>query len=135
MDLQSDFFILEGRQVEALTLGIGATGTIVALLRWGVIAGLGFALGAGLSLVSYSWLKRGVLAVGEVKDKDSPAKKISAWVLVRFWGRYVFVALFVYVILTGFQVPASALFAGLFASTAGILIAAVWHLIRSGVTS
>jgi len=135
MDSQNELFILEGRQVEGLTLGIGVAGSIVVILHWGALAGVSFALGAGLSLVSFAWLKRGVVAVGEEKGTDSERKRIPAAVLIRFWGRYIFVAAVVYVILARFKFPAVALFAGLFASTAGILMAAIWHLVRSGRSS
>jgi ATP synthase I chain len=132
MDLQNDLFILEGRQVEALTLGIGVAGAIVVILHWGAFAGVSFALGAALSLMSFAWLKRGVVAVGDVKAAEDARNRIPGGVLIRFWGRYIFVAAVVYVILARFKLPAIALFAGLFASTAGVLIAAIWHVVRSG---
>jgi ATP synthase I chain len=135
MDLQSELFILEGRQVEALTLGIGVAGAIVVILHWGSLAGVSFALGAGLSLVSFAWLKRGVVAVADEKGTDGERKRIPRGALIRLWGRYIFVAAVAYVILARFKLPAIALFAGLFASTAGILIAAIWHLVRSGASS
>jgi hypothetical protein len=129
---KNELYLLESSQVEVLTAAIGAAAALLISFHWGVKVALSFSAGAGLSLLNYRWLKRGVASVGEAATaKDGVPRRRSKGDFVRFLGRYVFVIGVAYVILSGLKMSAIALVAGLLSVVPAIIAASVWNLIRS----
>jgi hypothetical protein len=121
-----------GRRVEYLTLGLGATASLVVAIRWGWRAAAGLALGALLSWVNYRWLKQGVAALVQlsVTQADAPKVRIPKRVYLKFFGRFALLLAAVYVILSGSLVPGATVLAGLFAVVAAVLVELIYQLAR-----
>lgn len=121
-----------GRRVEYLTLGLGATASLVVAIRWGWRAAAGLALGALLSWVNYRWLKQGVAALAQlsVTQADAPKVRIPKRVYLKFFGRFALLLAAVYVILSGSLVPGATVLAGLFAVVAAVLVELIYQLAR-----
>jgi hypothetical protein len=123
------------RRVEWLTLALGGLGAVWAALRWGWRGAAAVAVGTALSWLNFRWLKGGVHAFGKAAtvDPGSPAARVPASAYVKFIGRFGLLLVVVYVILARSWLPPVALFAGLFASAAGVVVALVYELMSSGV--
>jgi hypothetical protein len=136
MTSKSELYLLEGSQVEVLTAAIGVAAALVICFHWGVKVALSFSAGAGLSLLNYRWLKRGVASIGQAATAQpgEPGRR-SKGDFVRFLARYVFLIGAAYVILSGFKMSAIALVAGLLSVIPAIIVASLWHLIRSSADS
>jgi ATP synthase I chain len=123
------------RRIEWLTLALGALGAVWAGWRWGWRGSAGLAVGAVLSWLNFRWLKGSVQAF----DRVATAQAGSASVAVpksayfKFFGRFALLLGTVYVILTRSWVPTIPVFAGLFASSAAVVLALVYELLWSGV--
>ena len=122
------------RRVEWLTLALGGLGAIWAAWRWGWRGALGLIVGTALSWLNFRWLKGGVQAFGKAATEQagSSAARVPVSAYVKFIGRFGLLLVVVYVILTRSWVPPIPLFAGLFASAAGVVVALVWELALSG---
>lgn len=127
------------RRVEWLTLLLGAVGAVWAAWRWGWRGAVGLALGAILSWVNFRWLKGGVRGFGGVPSpgieaSDVPVPVAVPWkAFAKFFGRFVLLLGAVYVILAYFALPVVAVFAGLFASAAAVILGLIYELVFSGV--
>ncbi|HYL85174.1 MAG TPA: ATP synthase subunit I [Candidatus Angelobacter sp.] len=123
------------RRVEWLTLALGGLGTVWAATRWGWRGALGVVIGTALSWLNFRWLKGGVQAFGRAATEQagSPNARVPVSAYVKFIGRFGLLLVVVYVILTHSWVPPVPLFAGLFASAAGVVVGAVWEVASSGV--
>jgi len=123
------------RRVEWMTLALGGLGAIWAGSRWGWRGALGLVVGSALSWLNFRWLKGGVQAFGKAATEQagSSAARVPVSAYVKFIGRFGLLLVVVYVILTRSWVPPVPLFAGLFASAAGVVVAMVWELATSGV--
>jgi len=123
------------RRVEWMTLALGGLGAIWAGSRWGWRGALGLVVGTALSWLNFRWLKGGVQAFGKAATEQagSSAARVPVSAYVKFIGRFGLLLVVVYVILTRSWVPPVPLFAGLFASAAGVVVAMVWELASSGV--
>jgi hypothetical protein len=130
-----DFGSATLRRVEWLTLALGGLGALWAAQRWGWRGALGVVIGTTLSWLNFRWLKGGVQAFGKAAtEKASPADaRVPVGAYVKFIGRLGLLLVVVYVILTRSWVPPVPLFAGLFASAAGVVVALVYELASSGV--
>lgn len=125
-------FSPETRRVELLTLGIGFIAAFCAGFIWGVRVALTVGAGAALSWLNFRWLARGVMSIGAMSQPEKGENvKTPKGALARFIGRYALLFAVAYVILTSFKLPATALVAGLFASVAAVLAAAIWHLAQA----
>jgi ATP synthase I chain len=124
------YYAAAERRIEYITLGIGAAGTIGALVFWTIRAGAGVAVGAVLAWLNYRWLKQGIGALaGLAKAQEGAAKvRVPRSVYFKFMGRYVLLIVVAYVILTRFNVPAASLFAGFGALVLAVLGEIVWQL-------
>lgn len=123
------------RRVEWLTLALGGAGAAWAAQRWGWRGALGVGVGAALSWLNFRWLKGGVQAFGKAATEKagSPEAAVPPSAYVKFIGRFALLLVVVYVILTRSWMPPVALFAGLFASAAGVVVSLVYELTLSGV--
>jgi len=125
-----NFYAVAERRVEWLTAAIGLAGALVALARWGWLAGAGVTLGAGLTWINFRWLKLGVNALvsASVAQTGQPHVRIPRSVYVKFFGRYALLLAVVYVILSRSVLPLAALVGGLFAAVAAVLAEVIWEL-------
>jgi len=124
------YYRVAERRIEYVTLGIGAAGTIGALLWAGIRAGAGVAVGAVLAWLNYRWLKQGVGALADLAkvQAGAPRVRVPRSVYFKFIGRYVLLILVAYVILTRFEVPAASLLAGFGSLVFAVLAEIVWQL-------
>ncbi len=99
--------------------GIALVGTVLALARWGVAAGLGFALGAAFSTLNFRLWHGAVRKVGGAR---SPATAL-------FGMRYILFALGGYAILNYFEANVLAALAGCFVAVAAVLLGILLELI------
>lgn len=127
------------RRVEWLTILIGGLGVAWAGWRWGWRGSLGLGIGAALSGVNFRWLKGSVQAFGDAASAQadpaqagSPQAKAPKAAFFKFFGRFALLVGVVYVILTRTSLPSISVLAGLFASTAGVVVGLVFELVSSG---
>jgi ascorbate-specific PTS system EIIC-type component UlaA len=123
------------RRVEWLTLLLGAAGTIWADWRWGWRGALGLALGAILSWINFRWLKGGVRGFGGAAGDQAGSMPANVpWkAFAKFFGRFLLLLGAVYVILTYSSLLVVAVFTGLFASAAGVVLGLIYELVFSSV--
>ena len=123
------------RRIEWLTLALGAAGATWAGWRWGWRGSAGLAVGAVLSWINFRWLKGSVQAFGRAATAQAGSQSVAVpkGAYVKFFGRFALLLGTVYVILTRSWVPAIPVLAGLFASSAAVVLASVYELLWSGV--
>jgi hypothetical protein len=120
MTADADRYRTVVRRIAWLTVSIGIGGAAAGAIWKGPRFGVGFLLGAALSLASFwRWKK--------VVDAISPgAKPGRAW----FWlPRFAALAGAAYVIVMYLEVTALAVFSGLLASAGAAITAAIYELI------
>ena len=108
-------------------LAVAGVGTVTILVSTHVRFGAGFAIGAGLAILSYLWLHQGVKAVMSA-GQMRPSAALFAKILIRYPLAFAVVFLFYK---TGW-LPFQAILAGLFVPLGGVLIESV-ALIRDGL--
>jgi ATP synthase I chain len=104
-------------------------------IRFQSRAGLSFAAGALISILNFYWLALTVRAAG-AKAEASGGKSGRAGVMVRFFLRYLLIALAAYVIFRSSADSLYGLFAGLSLPVAAILIEAgleIYSALRAGI--
>jgi hypothetical protein len=115
-----------------LTLAFGAVAAIAVALahdwRWGV----GLATGAALAWLNFRWLQGGLDALVKLSvaqaDAAKPRVPMRTW--FKFAGRYVLIALCVYVIFVSFKVPIVSMLTGLCALGAAAVAASLYEVLR-----
>jgi hypothetical protein len=122
------------RRVEWLTLVIGGLGAAWAGWRWGWRGAVGLAIGAILSTINFRWLKGSVQEFGRAAAPQAGAEQVHVpkTAFFKFFGRFALLLGVVYVILTHTSLPGISVLAGLFASTAGVVVGLVFELFSSG---
>jgi hypothetical protein len=125
-------YVAAERRIEWLTLAFGLAGAALVAVLWGWRAGAGVALGAILAWLNFRWLKQGVTALVNVSaaQSDAPGARVPRGTYVKFFGRFALLLLVVYVILSRSLLPAAAVFGGLFAVAAAVMIELMWELVR-----
>jgi ATP synthase I chain len=123
------------QRVDWLTLVLGGVGAFWAEWRWGWRGCVGLALGAILSWINFRWLKGGVQGFGGVSADGSGATPAGVpWkAFAKFFGRFFLLLAAVYVILTYSSLSVVAVFTGLFASAAAVVLGLVYELAFSAV--
>jgi len=119
------------RRIEWLTLVFGVAGAVFVVVPWGWRAGAGVALGAGLAWLNFRWLKQGVttLVKTSTAQADSEHPRVPFSIYAKFFGRLALLLVVVYVILSRSLLPAIAVFGGLFAVAAAVMIELMWELV------
>jgi ATP synthase I subunit len=109
------------RRLDRSSLVLTLTAMPVAFVLHSAKAALSIGAGALLSYINFHWLKQAVdFAVTHVTE-TAPAKRV----IVRFVGRYVLIALVLYVTIRGSVLDLVFVFAGLLVYAAAILIECV----------
>lgn len=103
---------------------IGLAGGLVAAWRYGWTAGLGFLVGAAVSVINFRWLHR--LADSLDPSAAQPPRKGLKLLLPL---RYVLFGVAGYVIVRYFRVNMLAALVGLFVAVAAVLVEILYELI------
>ena len=103
-----------------------AVATAALWLGYGWRFGAAFALGCGLALLNFHWLKRVVAALADPAISTGEKQGTSGLVL-RFLLRYLLVALAAYAIFRGSLLNVYGLLAGLFLPVAAIILEALYE--------
>ncbi len=119
-------------RIEWLTLAFGLVSAAFVGIRWGWRAGAGVALGGVLAWLNFRGLKQGVGALVKVStaQADSEHARVPVSIYAKFFGRFALLLVVVYVILSRSLLPAVAVFGGLFAVAAAVMIEVMWELVR-----
>jgi hypothetical protein len=108
------------RRVLRLTMALGGIGAVAVLARYGWRDGLGFAVGAGLSYLSFrSW---GRLAETVGASGKAPAMGSAAFLALR----YVLIGVAIYGIIEGLGSTPGALIVGLLVSFVALTLELLW---------
>jgi hypothetical protein len=123
-------------RIERLTLLLGLPAAAVVALIFSVPAGLGVAIGAALAWVNSRWLRQGLdslrdAAVGQHRPElpEASRGRVPAFVAAKLIGRYVLMALLVYVMFKFFGIPVLAILAGLCALGAAAIVEGVYEAV------
>jgi hypothetical protein len=108
-------------------LAVAGVGTLGILVSTHVRFGVGFAVGAGLAILSYLWLHQGVEALMS-EGRIRPSAALLAKILIRYPLAFAVVYLFYKTRWLPFQ----AILAGLFVPLGGVLVESI-ALIRDGL--
>ena len=106
------------RRLDRSSLVLAVAAMPIAFFLHSAKAALSIGVGAGLSYINFHWLKQAVdFAVTHVSE-SAPAKRV----IVRFVGRYVLIALALYVTIRGSILDLVFVFAGLLVYVGAILV-------------
>lgn len=120
MAIPDDWFGQTVTRLVKLMVVIAAVGTVAALMWRGWKWGAGFAVGAAISGLNFYWLKRLTQSLGSASVRRRSA--------VFLGSRYIVLALIAYVILRYSSINVSAALAGLFVSTAAVIVEILFEL-------
>jgi ATP synthase I chain len=130
---ESDSIYVEAEhRIEWMTLAFGLAGAVVVLMRWGWRPAAGVALGTALAWLNFRWLNQGVTALVQLStaQANSEHARVPLSVYAKFFGRFALLLVVVYVILSRSLLPVAAVFGGLFAVVAAVMIELMWELVR-----
>jgi len=121
---------VEGRLV-TISLLIGLFVTSILLLLGKFLLAISFILGSLISFLNFLWLKQGIDTLITTTKRDSNGIKRSIRpVILKYFFRYIFIALVLYVIVYFESFEALGAFSGLFLFVAAVLIECCYHLIK-----
>jgi hypothetical protein len=118
-------FTLAMSRVERLMLFVAAAGALVAYVRGGWPALIGFLVGAAGSYLNFRWLRQMVSGVGA-------ATKIRKRHAVLFGLRYLIFGAVVYVIVKFFQINAVAALVGFLTAVCAVIFEILYELTHAG---
>src|SRR5579872_5969164 len=107
-------------QLSAWMLALAVVGTVGSLLSAHMRFGAGFAVGSGLGILNYRWLRQAVEALMSSGQGRPPAALFSKLIL-----RYPLALAFVYFFFKTGWLPIQAILAGLFVPFGAVLIESV----------
>jgi hypothetical protein len=118
------------RRIERLmvVLGVAATVGLLVLTRWQTA--LGFAGGGLLAFWNFRSLERAVTALGGALTGE-PSPRSRPRVVLRFFARYLLMALAAYVIFKSYPASLYGLLAGLFLPVAAIFGEAIFEAVAA----
>ncbi len=111
------------RRIEYFIAIFGALIAATAAVKWGLRPGAGAALGAGLCLLNFRWLRHGatgVIALG-MAQAGAEVVHVPRSMHAKFFGRLVLLLVAVYVILAWLKLPGVAVICGLAAVVPAIM--------------
>ncbi len=118
----SGFYDRALRRIYTLILSLGFAGALVIVGIKGWQWGLGFLLGAAISLVNFRWLHQLVSALGP--DRPRPKKRLVMFLALR----YLVLGMGGYVIVKGFGLDLTAGLFGLLVPVAAVLVEILFEL-------
>jgi len=102
----------------------------IVWIKLGRDAALAFIGGCAIALLNFYWLKRAIAALID-RTVSSTRKPSSSGVVLRFLGRYVLIALALYVIFKGSAMSVYGLLGGLSLPVGAVMIEAVYQTFRA----
>jgi hypothetical protein len=119
------------QRVAWLTLALGFATAVVVFFAKSNRAGIGIAIGTVLAWVNYRWLDQslGMLVTVTTAKPDRPeARGVPASFYWKLVGRYVLIAVVIYVIVHYFALPLVSVLVGLLALGAGAIVGSVYEV-------
>ena len=120
------------RRIAWLTLLLGLTAALAAILlrRWAWSGGL--AVGTALAWLNFRWLRRGLdgLVAASIAQSGAEKPRVPTLTYALIMLRYGLIALAVYVIFEILKVPLLSLVLGLCALGAATIAASVYEILR-----
>ncbi len=125
--LTDEFYAVAFKRIVKNMVLIAAVLILAAFIRFGYRVGVGFLIGCAIAGLNFYWIKRvvGIFADRITQQQTTKPKGTT----IRFALRYVFVALFVYVIFKSSVASFNALLAGLFLPVPAILVEASYEVL------
>jgi hypothetical protein len=113
-----------------LTLVLGFAAALIWFFAKSHKEGVGIAIGTVLAWLNYRWLDQGLGALVSVAQaqEGSEQARVPAVIYWKFAGRYVLIALAIYVSLHYFAVPLVAMIFGLLALGAGAFAESLYQI-------
>ena len=121
MAIPDDWFGHTVSRLVKLMAVIALVGTMAAFIWRGWKWGAGFAVGAVISGLNFYWLKRLTESLGSVRVRRRSAVFLAS--------RYIVLGLIAYVILRYSSISLPAALAGLFVSTAAVIVEILFELV------
>jgi hypothetical protein len=108
---------LAERRIVRLTLVLGFLAAIPVALWYSWRAGAGVFIGAVLAWINARWLQQALDALTLLSTAQAgvPKPRISAWLYLKIFGRYVLMGVVIYIMITYFAVSVVSLLSGLLA--------------------
>ena len=108
---------LAERRIVQWTLVLGALAAFPVAFWFSWRAGAGVFIGAVLAWINARWLQQALDALTRLSTTQAgaPKPRISSWLYVKFFGRYVLMGIVIYIMMTYFAVPVVSLVGGLLA--------------------
>ena len=115
-----------------LTPVLGAAAGVTMAVRYGWRWGLGLFVGAILAWLNFRWLQDALdgLQLLSTAQEDAPKPRVPLGTWVRFAGRYVLIAIAIYVNFKILKVPILSMLVGLCALGAATLAASVYEILH-----
>jgi hypothetical protein len=120
------------RRIALLALLIGISASLVVFMVVSRRAGAGVAVGTALAWLGFRWLEQftGAIAASAAEQREGAAARVPAGVYLRMAGRYVLIALAIWVILRFFDLPIVSIIAGLLSVGAGAMAEGIYEIIK-----
>ena len=120
---------LAERRIVRWTLVLGFLAAVPVALWCSWRAGAGVFIGAVLAWINARWLQQALdaLTVLSTAQADAAKPRISGWVYVKMFGRYVLMGVVIYIMISYFAVPAVSLLSGLLALGAATMAEFVYE--------
>jgi len=126
-------------RISVTTIVLALAAATYLLIAHGWRSALALLIGAALAWINFRWLKGGVAAISvpaidaasagtTESSSPAPAPKVPVAAFAKFIGRFALLLGIVYVILSRSLLPATPLFAGLFATVAAALVQMIFLL-------
>jgi hypothetical protein len=123
--------IRASRRISRLTLILGFAVALAVFFVKSHLSGVGIAVGTILAWLNFRWLDQ-VLAVLEQQataQQGSPVPRVPLQIYAKIAGRYVLMAVAIYVTVHYFAVPLVSLIVGLLALGAAALVGSIYEVI------
>ena len=125
---------LGGAVYSRMTRVMLALAVLAAPFVWtklGQAATLAFLGGSAIAVLNFYWLKRTIAALIDTAVSSTNKKPSSTGVVVRFLGRYVLIAIALYVIFRGSAMSVYGLLGGLSLPVGAVMIEAVYQTFKA----
>jgi ATP synthase I chain len=119
------------RRIAWLTLALGLATAAVVYFAKSSRAGVGIAIGTVLAWINYRWLDQSLgllVTVSTATPGSAQARGVPASFYWKLCGRYVLIAVVIYVIVHYFALPLVSVLVGLLALGAGAIVGSVYEV-------
>jgi hypothetical protein len=114
-------------RIRRFMLVIGPLAVALAVWKFGILCGVGLAIGCGIAFVNFYWLKRAISGFADRASRAATSQSGSG-IVVRFLLRYILIGIAAYAVLTLSPASLNGLLAGLFLPVAAIFCEAAYDV-------